>query len=245
MRIKKLNRSESRQAMQEWINTRQQPNLSSDYQEIRDDIYKIYMTVYTDLSKKNKYKEDAEFALALYDYFNSKVWFNLRLASDSEFWAYLSLCVVPQIVGERWGDDNEDHFWKRATRSWLLSSWWYVFFSWQGNREDTERLLLDDKRFSTDTITSLVERAGYKGANENVYREIMHYYGKISQSEIDKFMNKHRKTSQRIRSLFRIIMKLNTATCLTIDAALVEGGEKAYVKSLFQELGINTNEIGN
>ena len=37
---------------------------------------------------------------------------------------------MPHIVADRWGDDNDDHFWKKNVRIWLRSIWWYVHLSW-------------------------------------------------------------------------------------------------------------------
>lgn len=239
MIIKTLNRSESEVAMKEWKEIYPSlPKIDNDYIKIRLEIQKLNKNVHencpSELSKKDYYI-DAHLGILLYDYLWKQEGFNLRVAANDDFWRYLSLKVVPDIVAERWGKDNDSHYWSRATRIWLRSIWWYVHLSWQGSMDETIQLL-DSPCFSTDTILNLEERSGKKGTFINVYRNIMYFYSKIPKEELYEF-NKNTKSQQE--DLFRIIMKLNTAKVMVVEPALYLGGEKEYVRSLFEDVGIN------
>ena len=238
MIIKRLNRIESQNAMQEWlINFPELPRISDEYISIRLDLQEKYNKIISESSnqcRKSDYFIDVNFGIYLYDYLNNKSWFNMRLASDDDFWRYLSLKVVPDIVSDRWGKDNETHFWSRPVRIWLKSIWWYIHLSWQGNVELTEKLLISPC-FSTDTILNLQERTGRKGTYINVYRYIMYFYSQVPNDHL-KIINKN--TSKKDDNLFRSIMKLHTAKVIVIEPALYPGGEQGYAKSLFEDMGI-------
>lgn len=234
MIVKTLKRSESQIVMNEWIdNSAKLPDVDSEYLKIRNDLMKFNQNVRQKYSRD--YDIDIHFGVYLYDYFKNLSGFNMRAAADDGFWRYLSLKVVPNIVTERWGKDNESHFWKRGTRIWLRAIWWYVHLSWQGDIDDTLSII-ESPCFTTDTILNLVERAGRKGYYTNVYRYIMYFYSRVSQEELINF---NKNTKKEADSLFRILMKLNTAKTMVIDPALSLGGEREYVRSLFLDLKIS------
>lgn len=239
MLIKTLNRSESKIAMKEWLtNYPKLPEIEGDFVKIRNDIQEfnqqvINESLQSNISKKDYYV-DAHLGILLYDYLWNQPGFSLRAAANDDFWRYLSLKVVPDVVAERWGKDNESHYWSKSTRIWLRSIWWYVHLSWQGDMTTTAKVL-EAPCFSTDSILNLEERTGRKGTFINVYRYIMYYYSRIPQVELEKFK---KNTKKQQDDLFRVIMRLNTARVMVIDPALYLGGEKEYVRSLFHDVGV-------
>ena len=238
MVIRSLNRSEAQNAMKEWIlNYPALPEVDRDYLKIRNDIQIFNQKVRTECPQeivKKDYYIDAHVGILLYDYLWKQPGFNLRAAANDDFWRYLSVRVVPDVVAERWGKDNESHYWSKPARIWLRSIWWYVHLSWQGDAFTTMKVL-EAPCFSTDSILNLEERTGRRGTFINVYRYIMYYYSHISKNTLDNF-NKNTTTQQD--DLFRIVMKLNTAKVMVIDPALYLGGEKEYVRALFMDAGV-------
>ena len=240
MTVKTLSRSEAQSAMQSWIMNEDKsvlPDVNQDYKRIRQHIQLSYNRVVADSDLYNReYNIDVRFALDLYEYLNNMSWFSLRVAANNDFWSYMSLIVVPDVVGKRWGNENEDHYWRIPGRIWLRQLWWYIHLSWQGDQRKTRSVILKDGRFSMDTILNLVERPGRRGTYTEVYRLIMYYYSIVTPLEMKKF---RQQGTQRQYDLFRTIMKINTAKSLVIEPALYLGGEKEYVKSLFYDAGVN------
>lgn len=235
MGFKTLSRLESSRTMEEWINSKfKMPKVTAEYALLRKDIQDIYSKVKSEsngVKKKKGYFTDVKLGLYLYIYFNSMSEFNMRCAADDDFWRYLCVKVVPDIVGDRWGCDNEDHYWKKPTRIWLRSIWWYIHLSWQGSFRKTEKLLMNDC-FDTDTILNLEERTGREGTFINVSRLIMKKFSEVADEKSRNFIKR------RQESPFRIIMKLNTAKMVVMEPALCEGGEEGYVTSLFEDAGV-------
>lgn len=230
MEIKTLKRSEAHSAMEEWRSIFPElPEVSSDYMKIRNDLYRFYSIEKEKYSEK--YSIDVHFGIDLYNYLWAIPGFSIRVAANDDFWRYLSVKVVPHIVADRWGKDNDEHFWRRSTRIWLSSIWWYIHLSWQDNIENTMRII-ESPGFDTDTILNLVERAGRKGYYIDVYRYIMYFYSRVPQEVLNRYKDK------KNRSLFRAIMKLNTARTMVIEPGLYLGGELEYVRALFNELNI-------
>jgi hypothetical protein len=225
--------------MKEWIsNFPELPKVEGEYIKIRYDIQAFNGKVRAELSQeisKKDYYIDANLGMLLYDYLWRQPGFNLRAAANDDFWRYLSVKVVPNVVAERWGYDNESHFWSKPARIWLRSIWWYVHLSWQGDISSTAKVL-ESACFSTDSILNLEERTGRKGTFINVYRFIMYYYSRIPKITLDEF-NKRTKTQQD--DLFRVVMRLNTAKVMVVDPALYLGGEKEYVRALFLDAGVH------
>lgn len=238
MIIKTLNRSESQIAMKDWLsNYPSMPHVEGDYLKIRADIQGFYKRVTEecpiDISKKDYYI-DTHLGILLYDYLWKQSGFNMRAAANDDFWRYLSVKVVPDVVAERWGKDNESHYWSKPARIWLRTIWWYVHLSWQGDMQTTAKVL-ETPCFSTDSILNLEERTGRKGTFINVYRYIMYYYSRVPERTLNDF---NRKTKTQQDDLFRVVMKLNTAKSVVVDPALCLGGEKEYVRALFRDAGV-------
>ena len=107
MVIKKLDRGESKKAMDEWIEMCPQlPDIDGDYSVIRNDLVDLFVAVKDNAIEKGykvqDYYVDEQFGILLYMYLTRQTWFNLRLAADDGFWRYLSIKVVPYIVSARW-----------------------------------------------------------------------------------------------------------------------------------------------
>lgn len=169
----------------------------------------------------HQYKFDLEYGISIYRILNEKYNFNATLASDDLIWRHLSVCVVPDLVYLRHGN-NEERIWKRSNRIWLKSLWWYIYLSWQGNYEDTYEVL---QMNSTDYIMHLVERSGEYGYRVELCRSII------------KYNNKIRKENNVPQDTFKKVMKLSTARIKVVEPSLMDGGEEAYVKELFEYFG--------
>ncbi len=117
MIIKTLNRSEAQNAMKEWVlNYPSLPEVEGDYLKIRKDIQEFNQKVRSecpDSIAKKDYYIDAHIGILLYDYLWRVPGFNLRAAANDDFWRYLSIKVIPDVVAERWGYDNESHYWSK------------------------------------------------------------------------------------------------------------------------------------
>lgn len=165
------------------------------------------------------YEYDLLFGINMYECLKEKYKISERQASQDGIWMFLSVEVIPDIVYLRWKGLNENRFYKESRRIWLKTLWWYIHLSWQGSSIATLEILKDN---STDDVVQLVERSGNKGYRVELYREIMKNYSRISENE------KGRKNQ-----LFRKVMKLNTARTRVVEPSLTSGGEKQYVKELF------------
>lgn len=168
--------------------------------------------------KGNLYELDLKFGMEVYQLLTFKYSLKERQASDDGIWRHLSTSVVPDLVELRWGN-NPQRFYLESRRIWLKVLWWYIHLSWQGNPEETLKVLKDN---TSDEVVQLVERSGSNGYRIELYRDIMLYYGNIP---------KERK--KRSNQIFRRVMKLNTARSKVVEPLLVEGGTKMYVKELF------------
>lgn len=190
------------------------------YVQLREELLKSRDQVFDKLGLDNglkgkEYQMDLLFGLELYEIlsFGPNKVSNRQLGSD-DMWRYLALKVIPDVVHFRWGK-NADHFYYMTRRLYLKTLFWYIHLSWVGSKEATYELL---KNNGTDVIASLVERPGI-GYYLDLYREIMKQYGL------------HKKDS---RTIFRPVMKLNTARLKVINPDLVEGGVEQYVADLFK-----------
>ncbi len=226
IKIERLTKKESEEEMKSWIHSSfSVPTLNNkDYIEVRNDLVTCFNESKAAVNGDIKsYEMDVQFGAHIYEYFRSRSWFTDRLASDDGFWRYLSLKVVPDLVGARWGNDNSDHYYTKPSRIWFKTLWWYYFLSLKSSDiEATKEMLLSNK-FSTDTVLNLVERTGRSGTNVEVYRSIMAKYASLNKS-IDKD--------------FRRVMKLNTAKAVVLEPEFCIGGITGYVESIYQELSL-------
>ncbi|WP_093072133.1 hypothetical protein [Salisediminibacterium halotolerans] len=221
-----LNKKDAEIIFSEWNEDRPLPSHEPSDGELRELLINDFQSVLDDLgleeedvSSKQNYRVDLEFGLKLYERLFSFQSFSIRTASDNDFWRYLSVSVIPDIVFLRWGL-NESRYWKEPRRIWLRTIFWYIHLSWQGSLEETRRILYDN---STDDIVQLVERIGSNGYREKFSRALMKYYGSYD-----------KENKSRGQSVFRKVMKLNTAKVETIEPELYAEGEEIYVRELFE-----------
>lgn len=241
--IKTLNNTECQKLMSEWIACEgtKLPSLDENYGRMRADLTELFKNTSASIKQyKNRqdYYMDVDYGVRLYEYLEQQSWFNLRVASDIGFWRYLSIMVIPDLVEERWGYDNEDHYWRKPARIWLRSIWWYIYISKSDNLQETKSMLLMDK-FSTDTILNLIERAGRDGFNINVYKNIIKIYSLVKREALDDFKKKSKKGDD----LFRAVMRLNTARSVVLEPVFYKGGSIGYVFSLFESFGIKKSQM--
>ena len=201
MIIKKFTTAESSARYESW-DEENSPSLDKiylveldpEYKELRDAFVSKY------LNYKNRYKMgielDYQLSLWFYQFIKSRSWFSMRLASDENFWRYIAMVVVPDVIADRFPGLDKRHFYSKGTRIYPYTLFWYTYLSKQETIEKTEQLLASE-RFSTDTIVSLVERTGGNGTFVDLYREIMYYFSKFDAPENIDYIK-----------LFRSVMKL-------------------------------------
>lgn len=193
-----------------------------------DDVLRNHLfplIIFYSSNNKNKYENDLNIGMNIYDLLNTKV-FPLAIASDDGVWKYISLDILPDLVYLRW-KDNKDRFYSNSRRIWLKTIWWFVHLSWQGSRVETEKILKD---LTTDEIVQLVERSGSGGYSVELYREIMKQYAD------------YRKKDEAYRDMFRAVMKLNTMKSVSISPHYYKDGISGYVRSLFEFENVNRTQ---
>jgi hypothetical protein len=210
------------------------PQLSEEQMELRKDLDFLLNETKNQIDITNKYLFDLTYGIKLKEYLDGKEWFNLRVAADINFWRYLSVFVVPNVVLVRWESKAIDRYWQKPARIWLRSIWWYAYLGWNINAEKTFDVL-SKPVFNTDIILNTVERTGRKGTNIETYKSILHTYSKVSNEVCQKFS----KSSSQSDTLFRAVMRLNTAKILVTEPSLCENGISGYVKNLFSDLGVS------
>src|SRR5574344_2954590 len=77
------------------------PSIYSNLSPFYDNIRKTLLEFSKEMS--NDYQFDIKFAIKLYSFFQSINGFNEIVASNYEFWMYISLKVVPDIINKRHG----------------------------------------------------------------------------------------------------------------------------------------------
>lgn len=237
MKILEYNRNQAHLAFDKWKKDNELSSLPPEYAAIRNDLIQFFDVFYGEVSGEDRkeYMIDTFFGLRIYDYFSNKDWFNLRTAANDNFWRYIAVGVIPDIVAKRWGANKDNYFWKQSNRLWPKTTWWYIHLTWHNSIDET-RDLLTDKRFNSDIIQGLVERTGKKGTFVDVYREIVYQYSLLDYNLIVKFK---KQLSGGSDNLFRAIMRLNTARSLVTDPCLAKGGVSGYVNSIINDLTIN------
>lgn len=237
MKIQEYSRDHAHQSLDKWRTRKESPVLSPDYSIIRSDLLQIYSIAKNEASdsERKEYLTDVLFGLRLYDYLSQKSWFNLRTAANDGFWRYIAVAVIPDIVADRWGINKDNYFWKQSNRLWPKTTWWYIHLTWHNSIEETKNILCS-KNLNSDTIQGIVERTGKKGTFVEVYREIIYKYSLLEYTTIVKFK---KQLSLGSDSLFRAIMRLNTARSLVTDPCLCKDGVIGYVDSLYSDLTNN------
>lgn len=205
--------------------------LPPSYEKLKRDLQYRYFIMTNELEKTNqlerkKYQVDYNFGLILYElifkHFGDDL--SMRVLSNNDFWIYLSVRVIPNVVAQRWGIENHTRYYEMDRRIWLSNLWWYVHLSWQGSLEDTRKIL---EIMNTDTILNLVERPSKEGYDTSLTRSIMNHYYRW---RIDK------KSNASKRDVFRVLLVQNTLYLNTIEPGSFNDIDD-YVKFLFESIG--------
>ncbi len=226
--IGRTTRKESEELFKNWQDdgTVTLIKLSETDQVLREELLSIEKKVQDQLgqqgeAKSNSYKFDLLFALGLYQFLSIENEVTEREASDDDFWRFISMNLIPDIVARRVGGLKASRFYHESRRIWVKTLWWYIYLSWQGTIEDTKSILNHN---TTDTIVQLVERPGTGGYRVSFSRVLMRYFGRLAEEN----------PALHSTEMFRKVMRLNTARTRVVEPALVAGGEKDYVKELFE-----------
>ena len=199
--------------------------LDENYLKIRKFLlekYNYYKNQYS-----QKYELDLNLALDIYEYLNKQKDFNFIYESSVDFWMYLAVCVIPDIVADRHGLYSDEYFYKKNVRIYPYVLYWYIHLSWQGDRDSTYEIL---KNNTTDEILQLVERPTKIGINLDLNRYIMKRYNEIDKKERNIIIN-DKKISK-----FRILLIKNTSKLVIFRPEFYTGGYEKYVDMLFEDL---------
>lgn len=184
-------------------------------QELRSKLFEplkaVLDRVEKDGGKKMLYEMDWKVGIKLYDELLPARSIGMAVAADTDFWRYVSLLAIPDIVQRRYPGKPE-RFWQHKRRIWLKAVWWYVHLSRQADDAVTERIL---ERLSTDHIVQLVERSGPNGYRVSLYRAIM------------------AESLDHPEDMIRRVMKFNTARLVSTEPEVFDGGIEKYVQSLY------------
>lgn len=236
MIFKRLTREQSRMVFDryfknETIDSSLFDDLDSDYLRIREDLM-FYLENKPDVGE---YNLDLYFATRIYEYFNSIKGFDENVAEDYDFWRYICIKVIPELVMLRHGLDPKYYF-EQTNRMYVPTMWWYIHMSYNEDIDTTTTIL---RELSTDYIMQLVDRKGRYGFYLSVSREIMRCI-----SLIPRATRNHKENG---KVLFRRVMIQNTAISENYNLA-VENATKEYVYKLFKackvEVGKYENSIG-
>lgn len=246
MEIKTLSKSRAMIELKDWLDNPQLlPTIGDAYEGLRRELTEFYEESVKQIPKNDIRKEyllDVYFGISMYDYLNKQGWMNLREAANDEFWYYLSIKVIPNIVKQRYAKlENgvivnmnvlEERFFKTPARIWLKTIWWFIHIAWQTNKEETIRLLTKPA-FNIDVMAGIMERTGKDGMYVNLYKEILKVYGDLK----DEVRNNYKQylSQGKTDTLLRAVMRLHTARVLVTDPCLYEGGIGGYVGDLFKE----------
>ena len=197
-------------------------NLDPNYKSLREACLTKYNEIKINAdsisSKSSLHYIDMNFGFFLYEYLNQQKDFTSRYESNYEFWRYFAVCVIPDIIADRWNITKSDHFYSKPTGIYPFQVYWYIKLSWQGTKEKTREVLKDNQE---DQILQLVDRPSSIGVNLDLYRRIMYKLSFVD--------SKHRQ------DVFRTVMLKNTARLVNIRPELYDGGIDAYVDMLYQK----------
>ena len=183
----------------------------------------------------SEYDYDLMLALDLYEFLESQQDFSHIFRASVEFWRYVSVYVIPDIIEKRWGcgleEKYENHFYKKAVRIYPYTLYWYIYLTWCGSREKTFEMLKDA---TDDEILNLVERPGKIGINVELMRNFNRRFFSIPKDNRKVFVN-----GKKV-SLYRILLKKNTGKMLVFRPEFYPNGLDGYIDMLFE--GVDAND---
>lgn len=236
--MKELSISESKKIYSSWCETGNFPKLdeyvcpsdiSIEFIELRAETLSKYKSLKNE--GKSEYELDYRLSVWFYMYLKHQRWFSLRLATTEDFWRYVAMIVIPDVITDRYSKSEKPdarHYYSKGTRVYPYTLYWYTYLSWYKNEEST-LAVLSQRGFNTDTIVGLVERTGRNGTPIELYRSIMYNFG-----ELAKIKNINNIT-------FRSVMKLCLAKIAVIDPDLYDGENDKYALSLVSECSKNAS----
>jgi|SRR5690554_2708308 len=222
----KLNNIDAQIEYEKLVHNNFKINLMTDVdKEIRRKIVSIFQQAKTDVSM-NTYAFDLEVSKGIYEYFQKLEWFTKLAESDYDFWKYIAIRIMPDLIYERHGDIAE-YYYKKNVRIYPFRLYWYFHLSFNEDIHSTYSMLKKPV-FSTDTILQIVERPGKSGLDLDTFRTIIRKYSKF---ETKYYVNKNDVKFEILRS----IMILNTAKNVTIFPSMYQDGIEGYVDLLINE----------
>ncbi|AMK13453.1 hypothetical protein AUP07_0397 [methanogenic archaeon mixed culture ISO4-G1] len=211
------------------------PSPPNEYMAIRERLVSTFRDCMAKKESKSyttvswEYGVDLDMAEAIFVTL-SQYGFTSRDASDDEFWVFLSMNVIPDIIIERFskgGFDlpHDDRFFANSRRIYPAMLWWYFFISLQDDGINpiahTKDILSKNQ---SDDISQLVERAGSDGYPIEIYRAIMLEYH-------NRLMDGRKPGNLLSRAL-----ALNLVRMETLEPELNSEGLDTYVLHLFDEV---------
>ena len=185
-------------------------------------------------NRNKMYPLDLNIGLKIYELLDpEKSEFSISDATNDDMWRYISVKVIPDLTYLRYPAQSEQgakninkkRFYSEKRRIWIKTLWWYVYLSWQGDKDATYEVLKDN---GIDNINKLIETPG-RGYRLSLYRAMMKEYS--SRTHNTKY--------------FAGVTKLNNAKCKTIEPTLMYNGEETYVNTLFNEVPFDKDEEEN
>lgn len=198
--------------------------VDSNFKSLREDIFNSYQNIKN--MTGSDYLKDLKFALDLFERFKRERWFNCALASNYDFWRYVSIFIMPDIIFDRFGD-VPSHYYDKNVRIYPATLYWYINMFKEDTQEKTYEFL-SQSCFSTDTILQTIERTGNE-TNAEVLKEILYQY-----SQLDAKFIKQQYGALNI--FLRKILILHMAKSLVIIPELFENGIKGYVSMLYNSM---------
>lgn len=197
--------------------------LDKNYKDLR----KFFLDKYNSIkdAEKNPYMRDLKLALKFYQFINGQQDFLDKYKANYQFWRYIAVYVIPDIIEDRFGVDALEHFYKKNVRVYPYTLYWYIHLSWQGSEKETFEILKDH---NTDSILQIVERPLKKGINVELFRKIMKEYSTVN-SENKTIIREGKKTS-----LLRRVFKKLTSKLAILKPEIYPGGEEAFAKMVVQ-----------
>jgi hypothetical protein len=205
----------------------EEEKLDPNYQKMRS----FLVSTYDKLKNEGRttYQIDLPLALSFYTFLNDQPDFAPIYESDYDFWKYIAVYMIPDIVADRHGGDNKAYFYASADKIYPFALYWYVHLSWQGSVEETEKIL---HRFSTDEILQLVGRPGKLGVSLELFRKMMKRFSTVPKDKWSYVVNGSKQT------IVRLILIKNTGKLAVLRPEVYPGGIDGYLDMLFSDYQI-------
>lgn len=183
---------------------------------------------------KSPYQQDLLYGRELFRVLSNASWFNWGVATNDDFWRFLSVCAIPNVVFDRFANEKnetigtdalKEHFYAKHGRIYPFSLYWIYRICDQGSLEKTYEFL-SKPCFGTDMILNVAERMGPKGFRVDVYREILQRFADLRHEEYSKSIG---APNQILRSL---LVQHGVKNAVFIPESH-EGGVEGYIEELF------------